>query len=189
MRLFETLGAWVADVHEPTVKLRLADNSRHHGWHAELLAERLPTVRELHPDVQTSAPNAEFEGFIAAMTELRGPDAPLDQLTATYRVLVPHLIAAQTWHLERCTPVADAAVIRTLGFILADEIADWRAAEVVLQAWCSDPAAQRRASDIRLRFDDLLAASGGISGPTTWVDPHDAVVRSSSGAADVDVLG
>lgn len=186
MRLFELLGSWVVDVPQPALKVQLAAASRHHGWHAELLGERLPAVRDLHPDRQTAPPNDEFAGLVADLVRLDRDDT-VGRLVAVYRVVVPHLIAVGTWHLERCTPVADAAVSRTLRFVLADQIDDWRAAEGALHVLCDDDAALLRAGDIRLSFERRLLASGGISGPGTMVDPSDVVGRSSSGVADVDV--
>ena len=36
MRLADTIGAWVAAVHDPAAKAVLARHARHHAFHAEL---------------------------------------------------------------------------------------------------------------------------------------------------------
>jgi len=185
MRLFELLGSWVADEPDPSTKRWLATTSRHHGWHAELLAERLPTVRDLHPDVQTVAPNAELEDLFTAWGALDGPDAPVDRLVVLARVVSPHVVTAVRWHLGRCTAVADEAVARTLRFVLADLTDEWLAGEALLQG--SPAAGTDHARDIRLAFERRLAASGGISGPGTLVDATVPQGPSSSDSARVDV--
>ena len=50
MRLFETLGGWVATVPELDVKLVLGRHCYHHAWHAELWDKRLPELREMNTD-------------------------------------------------------------------------------------------------------------------------------------------
>lgn len=171
MRLFELLGRWVAETPEVDVKLRFAASSRHHGWHAELLAERLPEVRDLSPDRQTVAPNDELADVVLALDALAGDDLTTSRLVAVYRVVVPHLVAAYSWHIDRCGPAADAAVRRTLGFLVADLIDDWNAAEQVLQTGPPTTEHVERRAAVRTRFESMLAASGGISGPSTFVGP------------------
>jgi len=182
MRLFELLGGWVADTAEVPAKLQFALNSRHHGWHAELLEERLPEVRELSPAAQTVAPSADVAAAVEQLSAIAGPDRTTLRLLGVYDVVVPHLITAMTWHLDRCTPVADLAVARTLRLILAD-LADDRAGAMSLVDSSVD------GSDIRLALEQRFEASGGISGPEMSVERHDVARPSSSGADDVDVPG
>ena len=70
IRLFEVLGSWVASVPEPDVKVFLAAASRRHGWHADLLRERLPEVRELNIGHAIVA-QALFTGFDRAVRDMK----------------------------------------------------------------------------------------------------------------------
>jgi hypothetical protein len=163
MRLFEVLGGWVQTTPDPQVKVWLAEVSRHHAWHAELLEERLPEVRELSPERQTVAPDAAVAAYVDALMALDGPDVTTDRLVGAYDVLVPRLVAAYTAHLLRCTPVADVAVARSVRFILADLSDDLAAARVLLDALtATDEAADRRGRR-RAELELLLDASSGIS--------------------------
>lgn len=189
MRLFELLGSWVAEVPEPEVKVFLAAASRRHGWHAELLRERLPEVRELHPDRQTAPADPHLVVLFDELAALAGPDTTIERLTGVYDVVVPHLVEAQEWHLDRCTEVADASVMRTLRVILGDETDDVQVAKAHLQALFDGEESVTRAAAFRGRIERLLADAGGISGPGTLVDPRDVVGRSSSAPDDVDVPG
>lgn len=188
MRLFELLGIWVAEVPENAVKLRLAAASRHHGWHAELIAERLPDVGDLHPDRVTAPASAAVEALFDALGEPTASAPTPERLAGVYRVVVPHLIAVHGWHLGRCTPVADENVSRTLRFMLADEVEDWRFFEGFLQTTIDDSSFDA-VNDARARVERLLVASGGISAAATMVDPVDIVGRSSSAPTDADVGG
>lgn len=189
IRLFEVLGSWVASVPEPNVKVFLAAASRHHGWHADLLRERLPEVRELHPDRQTVPADARLVELFDELESLRGPDVTAERLTGVYGVVIPHLIEVQSWHLDRCTDVADASVMRTLGFVLRDEVGDVEAGRRLLEQLGSGMDSAARAAAFRSTIEELLSTAGGISGPGTLVDTREISGRSSSAPDDVDVPG
>ena len=165
MRLFELLGGWVALTPEPEIKVWLADESRHHGWHSELLEERLPEVRDLSPERQTVAPDAAFAALVEALGTVDGDRATIGRLTALTHVVLPHLTDAYRAHLERCTPVADRAVTRTLGFIVADLTAEALTAGALLDSIVRDDDDAAVLVERRAAFEALLAASAGISGP------------------------
>ena len=114
MRLFEALGGWVATVPELDVKMRLGTHCYHHAWHAELWHKRLPELREMNPDRLTQPANDELVAFIDAMTEPEAPELTIEKLVGVYRVLIPHKIAAYTYHLNNTRPITDAPTIRSL---------------------------------------------------------------------------
>ena len=124
MRLFETLGGWVATVPELDVKMRLGTHCYHHAWHADLWHKRLPELREMNPDRLTQPANAELEAFVEAMTAPEAPELTIEKLVGVYRVLIPHKIAAYTYHLNNTSTITDAPTIRSLRFALDDEISD-----------------------------------------------------------------
>jgi hypothetical protein len=171
MRLFEALGGWVATVPELDVKLRLGTHCYHHAWHAELWHKRLPELREMNPDRLTRPPNEEMAAFVDAMTEPEAPELTIEKLVGVYRVLIPHKIAAYTYHLNNTSPITDAPTIRSLKFALGDEMEDWRDGEMMLQSLLETPAEVRRAADHQARLESLLLAAGGIAGPRSIGTP------------------
>jgi len=167
MRLFEALGGWVATVPELDVKMRLGTHTYHHAWHAELWHKRLPELREMNPERLTVPANDELVAFVSAMTEPEAPELTIEKLVGAYRVLIPHTIAAYTYHLNSSSTITDAPTIRSLGFILQDEIDDWRDGEMMIQSLLRTPADVQRAADHQARLETLMVAAGGIAGPGT----------------------
>lgn len=162
IRLFELLGTWTETTTDPDTKRRFSAGSRHHGWHAELLEARLPTVRDLDPANQTRSPDPAIE---RVFDELTAPDAcptTAERLVVVGRVLLPQLVAAYDEHLERCSDVADESVVRTLRFIVADETDDIRFAERALRRLLGSSELDAVAAT-RLRVERQLLAAGGIS--------------------------
>jgi hypothetical protein len=172
MRLFEVLGGWVATVPELDVKLRLGTHCYHHAWHAELWHKRLPELREMNPDRLTVPPNDELVAFVDALTEPEAPELTIEKLVGAYRVLIPAKIAAYTYHLNNTSTITDAPTIRSLTFILQDEMADWRDGEMMLQSLITDDVELQRAVDHQAKLQKLLLAAGGIAGPGTIGDPY-----------------
>ena len=172
MRLFEVLGGWVATVPELDVKLRLGTHCYHHAWHSELWHKRLPELREMNPERLTVPPNDELVAFVDALTEPEGPDLTIEKLVGAYRVLIPAKIAAYTYHRNNTSTITDAPTIRSLGFILQDELDDWRDGEMMLQSLIETPEELQRAIDHQAKLQLLLLAAGGIAGPGTLGDSY-----------------
>jgi hypothetical protein len=82
-----------------------------------------------------------------------------------YRVLIPRKVAAYTYHLNNTSQITDAPTIRSLGFILQDEVADWRDGELMLQSLIETPAEAERAAAHQSRLEQLMVEAGGITGP------------------------
>jgi hypothetical protein len=165
MRLFEVLGGWIATVPELDVKLRLGTHCYKHAWHAELWHKRLPELREMNPERLTVPPNDELVAFVAAMTEPEAAELTIEKLVGVYRVLLPHKIAAYTFHLNATSTITDAPTIRSLRFALQDELDDWRDGEMLIQSLLLSAADVERASAHQRKLESLLVAAGGIAGP------------------------
>ena len=163
-KLFEALGGWIATVPELDVKMRFGTHCYKHAWHAELWHKRLPELREMNPDRLTQPPNDELVAFIAAMTEPEDADLTIEKLVGVYRVLIPHKIAAYTFHLNNTSEITDAPTIRSLRFALADEHDDWRDGEMLLQSLIASDDEVDRAAAHQARLEKLMVAAGGIAG-------------------------
>jgi hypothetical protein len=172
MRLFEVLGGWVATVPEIDVKLRLGTHCYHHAWHSELWHKRLPELREMNPEKLTVPANDELVAFVDALTEPEAPDQTIEKLVGVYRVLLPHLIAAYTYHRNNTSNITDAPTIRSLDFALADDFEDWRDGEMLIQSLIETDDEVQRAADRVAELEKLLLKAGGVAGPGTIGDPY-----------------
>ena len=145
---FATLGGWVPTVREPTAKLLVARHSRHHGWHAELLAEVRPITRA-HDGVADPVP---LDGrWVGAMEVIGGKpeQATVERLTGVYQVLLPRLLADYDRLLDATSPWSDGPVARRLRLIVDDErdaLGEGLAVLEELLAGDADRAARRRAA-------------------------------------------
>jgi len=164
MKLFEALGGWIATVPELDVKMRLGTHTYHHAWHADLWNKRLPELREMNTE-RLTVPAEGMEEFIAAMTEPEDQDQTIEKLVGVYRVLIPHLISAYTFHLNNTSTITDAPTIRSLKFALQDEFEDWRDGEMLIQSLLETPEEVERAAAHQVKLEKLLLAAGGVAGP------------------------
>jgi hypothetical protein len=165
MRLFEALGGWVATVPEIDIKTMLGRHTYHHAWHAELWTKRLPELREMVPDKLTMAPNEHIERFVEMLTEPEDRDLTIEKLVGVFRVLLPHKIAAYTYHLNGTSRITDGPTIRSLGFALQDEMDDWREGEMMLQSLIETPEDVERAARRQAELEQVMVQAGGIAGP------------------------
>src|SRR4051812_6006624 len=180
-KTFEVLGGWGATVPELDVKMRLGTHCYHHAWHAELWHKRLPELREMNPDRLTLPANDELVAFVDAMTGPEAPGETIEKLVGVYRVLIPHKIAAYTFHLNATSTITDAPTIRWLKFILEDEFDDWRDGEMVLQSLIRTPGEVDRAAARARELEALMVGAGGIAGPGTLGEP--GAVSATDGQA------
>jgi len=164
MKLFEALGGWIATVPELDVKMRLGTHCYHHAWHADLWNKRLPELREMNTERLTVPPDG-MEAFVAAMTEPEDQDLTIEKLVGVYRVLIPHKIAAYTFHLNNTSTITDAPTIRSLKFALQDEFEDWRDGEMLIQSLLETEEEIERAAAHQVKLEKLLLAAGGVAGP------------------------
>lgn len=165
MRIFELMGGWVATVPELDIKLRLGTHCYHHAFHSELWHKRLPELREMNPDRLTLPPNPEMEAFVAAMGEPEAAELTIEKLVGLYRVLLPHLIAAYTYHLNNTSQITDAPTIRSLNFCLQDDMEEWREGEMIIQSLIETPEEVERAAAHQAKLNKLMLAAGGAVGP------------------------
>ena len=164
MKLFEALGGWIATVPELDVKMRLGTHCYHHAWHADLWNKRLPELREMNTERLTVPPDG-MEAFVAAMTEPEDQDLTIEKLVGVYRVLIPHMISAYTYHLNNTSTITDAPTIRSLKFALQDEFEDWRDGEMLIQSLLETEEEIERAAAHQVKLEKLLLAAGGVAGP------------------------
>ena len=164
MKLFEALGGWIATVPELDVKMRLGTHCYHHAWHADLWNKRLPELREMNTD-RLTLPAEGMEAFMTAMTEPEAQELTIEKLVGVYRVLIPHKIAAYTYHLNNTSSITDAPTMRSIRLILQDEFEDWRDGEMLIQSLIETDEEVERAAAHQVKLEKLILAAGGIAGP------------------------
>ena len=80
-------------------------------------------------------------------------------------MLLPHKIAAYTFHRSSTSAITDAPTIRLLNFVLQDEHDDWRDGEMLIQSLIETADDVERAARHQARLETLMVAAGGIAGP------------------------
>jgi hypothetical protein len=99
------------------------------------------------------------------MTEPEAPEQTIEKLVGVFRVLLPHKIAAYTYHLNNTSPITDAPTQRSLRFALHDEFDDWRDGEMLIQSLLETEDEVQRAAAHQARLEKLMIKAGGIAGP------------------------
>jgi hypothetical protein len=155
----------VATVPELDVKMRIGTHCYKHAWHSELWHKRLPELREMNPDRLTLPANDAMVEFMDAMTDPEEEEKTIEKLVGVYRVLIPHKIAAYTYHLNNTSTITDAPTIRSLKLALNDEFEDWRDGEMLIQSLLTNGEDVRRAADHQARLEEIMVRAGGIAGP------------------------
>jgi len=120
-RLFEVMGRWVPSTPEPSVKLMLARQSRHHGEHAAAVEVVLPETRDHDPAVLVAPADP---AHAARFEEAGGRVGTDERLRWLVDELLPDQLATCEAFLAEASPVRDGPAIRALIFVLAEERAE-----------------------------------------------------------------
>ena len=156
-KLFEILGAWVADEPSDPARVLFDLHSKQHAWHSELFGERLPVLDWIDPDALTRAPSPQAE---RALELAGGAGSTLLRLVGAGRFLLPRLVSGYTLHLKLATAVADAPLRRALGMVVRDEIEAWQASELMLESAVRDRDAVEAAARHFASLEGAVAGSG-----------------------------
>ncbi len=152
-RLFEILGGWVATVADADAKLMLDRHSQHHAWRAAQWWDRLPVLADVDRDALVRPPSSGWE---AALKELESFTSPVARLAGAYRGAFPRVASAYRAHRQEVSPLADAAVVRTLDHVGRDFSEDWGEGEAVTEALLLSPEDVDEAAATVARVERLL---------------------------------
>lgn len=164
-RCFEVLGGWVAAEPEPAAKLLLGRQYAHHAFHADLVAGVVPDLRPGAAAEAVRPAGRAVGDFFDALAALDGPGETVERLAGAYGVLLPRKVAAYEQLRAATTAVAEAPVDRVLRLVLVDEGDDLEAGEATLRALLDAEGAERRAAELQVRLEALLAPVGGLVVP------------------------
>lgn len=131
--LFSWLGQWSAAGVEAPVAVHLGECAARHAWHADVLYQRLPELRELDAESLVVAPDAAAESFLAAALTPPEPERTVEALAGYVRVLLPVLLSSYRSLRADASAVSDASVLRWVGFVLRDDAEEWIRGEELLR--------------------------------------------------------
>jgi hypothetical protein len=154
-RCFEVLGAWVPLIPEPDATLLVARHSRHHGWHAVLLAELVPTTR-VHDPRRLVVPNDERWPDTLAGVAGDATLPTLERLVGVYQVLAPAMVAGYDDTLSRTSTWSDGPVARALRLVVDDERSDLAEGLAFVEDLVDTGAAVDRAARRRAEIEATL---------------------------------
>ena len=175
-RMMRMMAGWIALTPEIAVKLEMAKQVYEDALHADALGKRLP---ELRAQAQVSKPaNDQFASFIQEIEDKEQWEDTIERLVGIYRVLKPHLIANYSAHVTAANPVYEPPTIRILAKLLEDEKAHVEKGLVLLEDLLDSPEKSRRAGQWQAHLEELLVASGGVTGFETEQDAPRKVGRS-----------
>ncbi len=123
------------------------------------------------------------------MTEPEAPELTIEKLVGVYRVLIPHKIAAYTYHLNNTSTITDAPTIRSLKFALQDEFEDCRDGEMLIQSLIETDEEVDRAMAHQARLEKLMLAAGGIAGPGSIGSSYQTRLRQRRFQHEEDLPG
>jgi hypothetical protein len=161
-RTMRILGGWIALTPELSAKLVMGRHVWDNAQHADALGRRLPELRS--PAHVSEPATPAFVAFMDAIEEPERPHQTVERLVGIYRVLKPHLLAAYAEHLCVANEVYEPPTRRVLARCAEDERRHIAAGRVVLGHLIATPEMEQRASAWQARLEELLAASGGVTG-------------------------
>lgn len=161
-RMMRMMAGWIAITPEVPVKLEMARQVYEDALHTDALGKRLP---ELRAPAQVSKPaNENFVTFMQELEDKEQWEETIERLTGIYRVLKPHLIAHYSALISAANPVYEPPTIRILERMLEEESAHVEKGLVLLGDLLDTPEKHRRAAQWQSHLEELLAASGGVTG-------------------------
>lgn len=159
-RTFEVMGRW-AGSSDPAAGVLFGEMSRRHGWHSEVLFDRLPELASVDADALVRAPGPATEALFGA---LEASASTLERLVGAYRVLVPTLLVEYRSTASTLSPVAEASLARWLDIVVRDDVEEWCRGDATLRAAVVDEAAVRAAGAHQVDLEVLEVASAGLTG-------------------------
>ncbi|MHB8384173.1 MAG: hypothetical protein ACYDC3_17740 [Candidatus Binataceae bacterium] len=161
-RMMRMMAGWIAITPEVAVKLEMAKQVYEDALHTDALGKRLP---ELRAQAQVSKPaNENFVTFMQEIEDKEQWEETIERLVGIYRVLKPHLISHYSALITAANPVYEPPTIRILERMLEEETAHVEKGLVLLGDLLDSPEKHRRAANWQSHLEELLAASGGVTG-------------------------
>ena len=171
-RLFALTGSWVQEMEDPATQIHLDEVSFQHAWHAELWAQRLPSLDGIDPESFVQEAETVLGPLLEGLGAGEDPGfIEVRRMSGLYRFLLPRLIAGYQHHLEAARVSSDAPLIRVLRLVLSDELESWQAGEALVQSLIKgSEGAAEAAAVVQLLEGGLSELRAGI-GLVPWPGP------------------
>ncbi len=161
-RMMRMMAGWIALTPQIPIKLEMARQAYEDALHTDALGKRLP---ELRAQAQVSKPaNDAFVTFISAIEDKEEWEDSIERLVGIYRVLKPHLVSHYSAHIAAANPVYEPPTLRILERMVEEEKIHIERGLVLLDDLLNSAEAHRRAANWQSHLEELLAASGGVTG-------------------------
>ena len=161
-RMMRMMAGWIALTPQLPVKLEMARQVYECALHADALGTRLG---ELRSQAQVSRPaNEAMVGFMNEIEDKEEWEDTIERLVGIYRVLKPHLIAHYSSHVSAMNPVYEPPTLRILERLVDEEKSHVERGTVLLGDLLDSKEKHARASSWQAHLEELLGASGGVTG-------------------------
>jgi 1,2-phenylacetyl-CoA epoxidase catalytic subunit len=161
-RMMRMMAGWIALTPQLQVKLEMARKVYEDALHADALGKRLG---ELRSQAQVSKPSNEaFVSFMNTIEDKEEWEDTIERLVGIYRVLKPHLISHYSAHVAAANPVYEPPTLRILARLVDEEKRHVERGLVLLDDLLDSAEKHRRAAAWQAHLEELLAASGGVTG-------------------------
>ena len=161
-RMMRMMAGWIALTPELNVKLEMAKQVYEDALHTDALGKRLPELRA-QPQV-SKPPNEAFVTFMNAIEDKEEWEDTIERLVGIYRVLKPHLISHYSSHLTAMNPVYEPPTLRILQRLVDEEKTHVERGTVLLDELLDSKEKHVRAANWQAHLEELLGASGGVTG-------------------------
>jgi hypothetical protein len=160
--LFGWLGEWSRVGAAPQVAVFFGEQATRHGWHAEVLFDRLPELSELDPESVVAPAGREAVDFVRCLCEPPAPARLPEALAGHCRVLLPSLIGSYRRLAAESSPAGDGSLRRWTGFVIADDLDEWCRGEALLRSLVTDTGGVERTTARQRELELLLLGCNGF---------------------------
>ncbi len=149
-RVFEVFGRWAGTCGHDGLDAWFADMSRRHGWHAEVLADRLPEISVVDVDDLVVPGGSSTEHWFSLLEGVgsAGPYEASDRAVGAYRVLLPMLVVSYRTGLASMSAVAEPSLMRWVDILLRDDLNELAGGEGLVQSFLVDDSAVEASSRV-----------------------------------------
>ena len=161
-RMMRMMAGWIALTPELAVKLEMARQVYEDALHTDALGKRLPELRA-QPQI-SKPPNEAFVTFMNTIEDKEEWEDTIERLVGIYRVLKPHLISRYNSHISAMNPVYEAPTLRILQRLVEEEKVHVERGSALLDELLDSKEKRLRAAQWQSHLEELLGASGGVTG-------------------------
>jgi hypothetical protein len=155
-QLFAWLGESAGVAAGPAVAVFLGEQASRHGWHAELLFERLPQVGGMDPEELVRSGGHAVGAVIGAACRPVAGDVAVQALAGHCRVVLPALIESYRSLMGGASEVADGSLVRSLRMVVTDDLDEWQRGDALVRRVVTDPSELREVLDHQSDLELLM---------------------------------